>query len=267
LYRELYRRGWLKTGGDDSVRMLMTVHDEIVFEMLEERVAEALPIIIRIMESPTKLIPKWRIPLVVEADLGSSWAANISWSKVLKGKQPRPPYLEGKNIIRDPEILIFAKGSELASVNSTSAVAAAVAPVTVVGPSPVALVAPAASIAQAPTQPVVETRPSIPPPKREADPVNGTKSFKVASFRLKTTFIDRDTVCSIVHACNDARMDAIKANKLHEQVVVEFVTGIDGNTLLYSAKEGYYVHAPGLETYLRRFNLFDAYVIREENHG
>jgi len=95
LVKELHRRGWLKNGGDDSVRMLMTVHDEIVFEIRDDRVQEAVPIISEIMESPSTLA-KWRIPLIVEPLLGKSWDAKYDWLEMKAGKQEIPPWLEGK---------------------------------------------------------------------------------------------------------------------------------------------------------------------------
>ncbi len=74
LYKDLYKRGWLKIDGDDSVRMLLTVHDEIVFEIKHARVTEAVPIIVDIMERPGKLAtPRWKVPLVVEPLIGANW--------------------------------------------------------------------------------------------------------------------------------------------------------------------------------------------------
>ena len=70
LLREFHLRGWLKNGGDDSVRMVMTVHDEIVFEIRKDRVAEAVPVIIKLMEYPSTMAG-WKVPLIAEAELGS----------------------------------------------------------------------------------------------------------------------------------------------------------------------------------------------------
>lgn len=100
LVKELGRLGWLKTGGDDSVRMLMTVHDEIVFEIRHDRLQEALPLISKIMESPSD-IPNWKIPLVVEPLIGLNWEAKYDWYHILanndgKGNPvPVPDWLQG----------------------------------------------------------------------------------------------------------------------------------------------------------------------------
>lgn len=92
LVKKLHRLGWLKNGGDDSVRMLMTIHDEIVFEVRDDRVPEALPVLIKEMESPSKLVG-WEIPLVVEPLLGRSWDAKYDWLEIQAGKEQMPEWL------------------------------------------------------------------------------------------------------------------------------------------------------------------------------
>lgn len=75
IHKELYRRGWL---ADDSVRLLLTVHDELVFEIRHDRVVEAVPVIVEMMELPTRMAgpphsPKWPVPLVTEPLVGPTW--------------------------------------------------------------------------------------------------------------------------------------------------------------------------------------------------
>lgn len=84
LHKAFHRRGWLKNGGDDSVRMLLTVHDEVVFEIRHERVAEAIPLIVEIMESPWKMPqrPPWKVPLVVEPLVGFNWSSHYKVERV-----------------------------------------------------------------------------------------------------------------------------------------------------------------------------------------
>lgn len=93
LVKRLHREGWLKNGGDDSVRMLMTVHDEIVFEVRDDRVPEVLPVLIEIMESPSTLAG-WRVPLIVEPLLGRSWNAKYDWLEIQHGKAELPDWLK-----------------------------------------------------------------------------------------------------------------------------------------------------------------------------
>lgn len=94
LIKEFHKRGWRRNGGDDSVRMIMTVHDEIVFEIKHERIPEAVPVILEAMESPSKMVG-WKIPLVAEALLGLTWDAKYDWREIHEGKQEVPPWLEG----------------------------------------------------------------------------------------------------------------------------------------------------------------------------
>lgn len=101
LVREFIKRRWLRNGGDDRVRMVMTVHDEIVFEIKKEHVMEVMPVIIEQMESPSNAASKkWAVPLVVEPLIGTNWELGSSdgsddWLKIIKGKVPIPPCLEG----------------------------------------------------------------------------------------------------------------------------------------------------------------------------
>jgi hypothetical protein len=90
LHKLFHKKGWLKNGGDDSVRMLLTVHDEIVFEIKHERVAEAIPLIVNIMESPWLMPtqPKWKVPLVVEPLVGLNWSSGFKVERAKKGHEP-----------------------------------------------------------------------------------------------------------------------------------------------------------------------------------
>lgn len=87
LHKRFHKAGWLKNGGDDSVRMLLCVHDEIVFEIRSDRVAEAVPIIVDIMEAPGRMpTPKWRVPLVVEPLIGFNWASGFKAERAHPGQ-------------------------------------------------------------------------------------------------------------------------------------------------------------------------------------
>jgi len=94
LVKELTKRGWLRNGGDDSVRMLMTVHDEIVFEVKHERLNEAVPLLIDVMEFPSKMV-NWKVPLIVEPLISLTWEAKVDWIAVLEGEKPVPDWLVG----------------------------------------------------------------------------------------------------------------------------------------------------------------------------
>jgi DNA polymerase-1 len=56
-----------------NVRMLLQVHDELVFEAPEDEVAKALPVITRIMVDAPAPALTLRVPLVVEARAALNW--------------------------------------------------------------------------------------------------------------------------------------------------------------------------------------------------
>lgn len=86
LCKDFYKRGWLRTGGDDSVRLLLTIHDEIVFEIRDDRVTEVIPIIVSIMESPDKMArPVWKVPLIVEPLISDSWGGGYDAIRMVQG--------------------------------------------------------------------------------------------------------------------------------------------------------------------------------------
>lgn len=61
--------GWTRGIEDQSIRMLMQVHDELVFEIREEKLEEYIGIIKEKMSAAAEL----HVPLVVEAGTGDNW--------------------------------------------------------------------------------------------------------------------------------------------------------------------------------------------------
>ncbi|HHQ4758820.1 DNA polymerase I [Aeromonas hydrophila] len=61
--------GWIRGIEDQSIRMLMQVHDELVFEIREEKLEEYITIIKEKMSAAAEL----HVPLVVEAGTGDNW--------------------------------------------------------------------------------------------------------------------------------------------------------------------------------------------------
>jgi len=56
---------------------------------------EALPVLREIMESPTKHLTSWKIPLIVEPLVGKAWDGKHNWDKMKKGKDSVPDWLVG----------------------------------------------------------------------------------------------------------------------------------------------------------------------------
>lgn len=65
----------LEAAGLPSVKMLLQVHDELVFELPEGDVEAASAVIRQVMESAAEPIVKLSVPLGVEIGTGSSWGA------------------------------------------------------------------------------------------------------------------------------------------------------------------------------------------------
>ncbi|MFQ2369784.1 DNA polymerase I [Aeromonas enteropelogenes] len=61
--------GWIRGVEDQSIRMLMQVHDELVFEIREEKLEEYIALIKEKMSGAAEL----HVPLVVEAGTGDNW--------------------------------------------------------------------------------------------------------------------------------------------------------------------------------------------------
>jgi len=75
---DIVRRAQLKCEFDEAlielrVRMLLQIHDELIFEVPEENAQEALPIIKYLMEHPLPF--ELLVPLSVDGGIGSSWAS------------------------------------------------------------------------------------------------------------------------------------------------------------------------------------------------
>ena len=61
---EIKKRKW-----EDSVRMLLTIHDELLFEIKEDIIKEAVSVIVKIMESAYEL----EVPVKITAKTGDNW--------------------------------------------------------------------------------------------------------------------------------------------------------------------------------------------------
>lgn len=90
IYRMCKERGWL-----DSVMMIITIHDELVFEIEDHLAAEAIPLIKEIMLRRTVEKIKWRIPLTCDIECGEDWTVPWNITEIQHGKAPVPPELEG----------------------------------------------------------------------------------------------------------------------------------------------------------------------------
>ena len=69
IYRECKKRDWLK-----KVYMVITIHDELVFEIEDDILAEAVELFQHIMtRNKTILNLKWPVPLTTDCEIGENW--------------------------------------------------------------------------------------------------------------------------------------------------------------------------------------------------
>ena len=90
VYRECKQRGWL-----DKVHMLITMHDELVFEIDKDILEEAVDIFVQLM-CRNELVQKlnWPVPLTSDVEMGPNWMVEWDLKKIRK-KGECPPELEG----------------------------------------------------------------------------------------------------------------------------------------------------------------------------
>jgi DNA polymerase-1 len=62
-----------EAGLADRARMLLQVHDELIFEVEDEDVQKAMPIIVSVMENATSPALEMRVPLRVDARAATNW--------------------------------------------------------------------------------------------------------------------------------------------------------------------------------------------------
>lgn len=110
LHREFFKRRWLPTQ-DDKVRMLLTVHDELVFEVANEVIESAMDLILDKMTEPGRMA-RWSIPLVAEPLIDTTWDAHYNWEHIMHGQAKVKKFdpnlhveFEGRVYERPPEFL------------------------------------------------------------------------------------------------------------------------------------------------------------------
>jgi DNA polymerase-1 len=62
-------------GANLKARMLLQVHDELVFEAPESEAAQTAEVVRQVMEQATLPVAQLGVPLVVETGIGDNWSA------------------------------------------------------------------------------------------------------------------------------------------------------------------------------------------------
>ena len=85
----------------DDVHLLITMHDELVFEIRNEILENVIPYIARIMMLPEVIDEKlhWPVPLTVDVKFGDSWRTKKTFFKEFpKGKEKLEELLKSKTV-------------------------------------------------------------------------------------------------------------------------------------------------------------------------
>lgn len=89
IHREVKKRGWL-----EKVKMLITIHDELVFEVDGDVAEEAVDLIVPLMIAKTVAPLKWLVPLKVDIEFGEDWTVPNNLTEMEHGKKPWKPEWE-----------------------------------------------------------------------------------------------------------------------------------------------------------------------------
>ena len=156
IYIECKRRGWL-----DRVRMVITIHDELVFEIDEDLVAASLPVIKYIMlRKVTEKMP-WRVPLTCDIEAGYDWTVPWNITEMEFGKKKVAP-----EIAQVVAALVAARGAAQAAAVAPTPAAPTPAPTT---PAPTDT-EPVVQATPPTDMPTPAVAPSPPPPPVAAPP-------------------------------------------------------------------------------------------------
>jgi DNA polymerase I-like protein with 3'-5' exonuclease and polymerase domains len=77
VFKECQKRGWL-----DRVQMIATMHDELVYEIDDELLEEAIFVLVPLMcRNPILLAQRWPIPLTCDVEFGDNWSVPYHFEK------------------------------------------------------------------------------------------------------------------------------------------------------------------------------------------
>jgi DNA polymerase I-like protein with 3'-5' exonuclease and polymerase domains len=240
LYKRFWKEGWIQ---EEKARFMLTVHDEIVFEVKHEMLMEVMPVIEQIMTEPGRML-KWKVQLEVEPLIDAHWDPKYDYHKIMKGyipesgKKPKatdipvgdryyqapPPWLEG---ILVPDYM----KAGLVPDDSGSTGTPLVGKSTPLEPSSKSVEAkPAVGVkpkVDSPKEPPAEPEKSVPPTRASTPPANGrshdkeTEPLKVYMRSFNLTRRSVREVAGFCTSCFD-----INGRVLH------LVDGESGETLI-----------------------------------
>jgi len=121
VYRHCKKRGWL-----DTCRMIASMHDELVFEIHEDIIEQAIAEIVPLMTSNKFIMAqRWPVPLTTDCEIGHDWTVHWDLNEMRnrevrfdgdkKVKEPRKPALkdfDSPSEFHDAEAAYEAKAAE-----------------------------------------------------------------------------------------------------------------------------------------------------------
>lgn len=215
LYKRFYKMGWLQDG---TARFLLTVHDELVFEVKHEKLMEVMPVLTEIMCSPAKMARGWQVPLEVEPLLDLHWDPKYDYYKIMhgyipeKGKSPKkndieingrcyqkiPPWLEGylvPDYMRTGEVPQTPPAQDPPPSNPTPAAST----------PPIEPQVTQTAVPATPVETKTSSLVSAPPPARTSVPPNGNGKSKpengVLTYHISPYNLTSNTVKQVSAAC------------------------------------------------------------------
>lgn len=95
VYKAVKKKGWL-----DTCRMIATMHDELVFEIHESILFEAIDMIVPLMcSNPLLLGMRWPVPLTTDCEIGKDWT--VKWD--LNEMKHREVRFNGDKKVKEPK--------------------------------------------------------------------------------------------------------------------------------------------------------------------
>lgn len=85
IYREFKKRGWLR-----RAKAIVTIHDELVFEVDGDIAEEMVDVTVPLMVEKTVAPLGWLVPLKVDIEFGQDWLVPLNLIELEHGKKPWP---------------------------------------------------------------------------------------------------------------------------------------------------------------------------------
>ena len=202
LYREFKARGWL-----NQVLMTITIHDELVFEIRDEVMGEAIPVIEEVMCRKAVKNLGWLIPLKVDVEFGPDWTVKNNLTEMTWNQGGGKWTEEWAGMFKEQyQNYLSCGGTPVSGAETPMADPVATTkemghPLKDVEGKDVGIRSPDRITPAPPT-----TAPSAPPP-RELEKVGDSFVYKIP--RSKMTVEGAESLARVIHKCRGRGTDVI----------------------------------------------------------